>query len=298
MDIALTILVDGLIYGAWLFLVAIGLTLVFGIMKILNVAHGALYAVGAYAGASLVGGYLFATPPAALQLPLLIVAALGVALLLGPLLEGVLLRLFYGRDEVVILLATFALSLIIEDLIKQVWGVYSYYVSEPYALFGVIEAGPLFYVGYDAFLIVVAALVGLGASAFLRLTRQGKIVVAMIHDSEICRAMGVNVSRAYLWTFTVGVFLAALAGALIAPTLAVTPTMGVNAIILSFAVVVIGGLGSVEGAALGALIVGCTRAATVHLWPEGELFIVYAVMAAVLAVRPRGLFGMPEGRKI
>jgi branched-chain amino acid transport system permease protein len=298
MDVALTILADGIIYGAWLFLVAIGLTLVFGVMKILNVAHGALYAIGAYAAATIVNSEILGSIEGFAVLLLMLVGAVIAALALGPLLERALLRLFYERDEIVLLLVTFGLSLILEDIIKLVWGVYSYYVPGPYSLFGHIEVGPLFYVGYDFFIVGLAIFVGLATFAILNRTNIGKAVQSVIHDEEISRAMGINVAKVYLGAFTFGVFLATLAGAFTAPMIAITPSIGVNAIILSFAVVVIGGLGSIGGAAIGAIVVGLSRAAAINLWPEAELFVIYAVMSLVLLVRPEGLFGQIQQRKI
>ena len=246
----------------------------------------------------MVGSDLFSEVSSFWSLILMFVGALLVAIIIGPFVERFVLKLFYGRDEIVLLLVTFGLSLVFEDLIRMVWGVYSYYVAEPYSLFGNVEMGPLYYVGYDFFVIGLAIAVGLSVYFFLNRTNLGKIVLAVIHDDEISRAMGVNVSLVYLCTFTVGVFLAALAGAFTSPMLAITPSIGVNAIILSFAVVVIGGLGSIEGAAIGAVIVGLSRAATINLWPEAELFMIYAVMALILLVRPEGLFGQVQQRRI
>lgn len=298
MDVALFIFADGIVYGAWLFLVAIGLTLVFGVMKILNVAHGALYAIGAYAAATIVNSPVFGHIEGFAVLLLMLAGAIIAAMLLGPFLERLLLRLFYERDEVVLLLVTFGLSLILEDIIKMIWGVYSYYVPGPYALFGNIEVGPLFYVGYDFFIVGLAVFVGLVTHLVLDRTNVGKVVQSVIHDDEISRAMGINVARVYLGAFTFGVFLATLAGAFTSPMIAITPSIGVNAIILSFAVVVIGGLGSIGGAAIGACVVGLSRAAAINLWPEAELFVIYAVMSLVLLVRPEGLFGQTQQRKI
>ena len=132
----------------------------------------------------------------------------------------------------------------------------------------------------------------------LRATRRGKMLRALIHDREMAAALGIDVRRVYLVTFTAGAMLAALGGALTAPTVSVVPGMGVEVIVLAFAVVVIGGLGSPQGAALGALIVGLVRSAAVHFLPEVELFSIYLVMALVLLVRPRGLFSAPEARRI
>ena len=192
----------------------------------------------------------------------------------------------------------YAVFLMLEDAIKLVWGVESRLVPEPYSLPGNFEIGALVYPVYNLLLIAVAVLTGLALAWALYYTRQGKLLLAVIHDREISAAMGINVDRVYLVTFTLGAMLAGLGGALTAPMIAVSPGIGVEVIVLSFAVVVIGGLGSLGGAALGALLVGLVRSIAVRYWPEGELFIVYFVMALVLIVRPKGLFSQPEARRI
>jgi branched-chain amino acid transport system permease protein len=292
------VIFDGVVYSSWLFMMAAGLTLIYGVMKILNIAHGSLYAFGAYVGASFVGAWLAAGFPPAASYALLVAAALVVGLVAGPLLERGLLRLMYGRDEVVLLLVTYAVFLILEDVIKLFWGVESLVVAEPYALPGNFHIGALAYPVYNLILIGAAIAIGLGLACGLYRTRQGKLLLAVIHDREMSAAMGINVGRVYLFTFTIGAALAAIGGALTAPAIAVSPGIGVEVIVLSFAVVVIGGLGSLGGAALGALIVGVVRSAMVRYWPEGELFSVYFVMALVLIARPKGLFAAPEARKI
>jgi branched-chain amino acid transport system permease protein len=298
LDYLATILVDGVVYASWLFIVALGLTLVFGVLRILNLAHGSFYAVGAYAAASAVALANGLGLPPAFSLPAMLIAALAVAIVVAPLLERLVLRPFYGRDEVLILLVTYAVFLILEDVTKLIWGVSPYYVFEPRALFGNVEIGSLFYVGYDLMLIVLAVICGLAVWLGLNRTITGKVVLAVIHNSEISAAMGVNIARIYVLAFFVGVFLAALAGAFTAPLISVQPGISVSVIILSFAVVIIGGLGSIPGAAIGALIVGIARAAAVYEFPEGEIFIVYLVMVAVLVFRPEGLFQRPQVRKI
>jgi branched-chain amino acid transport system permease protein len=204
----------------------------------------------------------------------------------------------YGKDEIVLVLVTYAVLLILEDVIKLVWGVESYSAFQPYGLLGNFDVAGLPYTVYDAMLVVVAIFVGVGITLMLTRTRQGKLLLAVIHDREVSAAMGINVERVYLVTFTVGTMLAALGGALIAPKVSVVPAMGVEVIVLAFAVVVIGGLGSLPGAALGACIVGLVRSAAVHYLPEVELFSIYFVMALVLIFRPKGLFSAPEARKI
>jgi len=298
MSTILAVLVDGVIYASWLFIIAAGLTTIYGVMRILNMAHGSLYALGAYAAASLAGAWLRAGWEPMGSYAMLILAALLVGLVVGPLIERGLLRFCYGRDEVVLVLVTYALFLIIEDAIKLVWGVESYFVSEPYGLLGNVEMGALSYPLYSAVLVAAAVVVGVGLRFGIYGTRYGKLLTAVIHDREVSAALGINVSRVYLVTFTLGTMLAAVGGALTAPTVSVVPGMGVEVIVLAFAVVVIGGLGSMQGAALGALIVGLVRSAAVHFFPQVELFSIYLVMALVLAVRPRGLFVAAEARKI
>lgn len=300
MELLAVILVDGLIYGAWLFIVSVGLTLVFGVLNILNMAHGSLYAVGAYTTASAVGAY-FALGGEAFPIgsyAAMVLAAILVAIVVGPVLERGLLRHFYGRDPVLSVLVTYGVFLILEDLMKLIWGVDPYFVYKPYDLLGTIEIGPLLYVSYDLLVIAVAILVGLLVWFVINRTRQGKVVLAVIHDREMSQAMGVNVDRVFMAAFAGGVFLAALGGALTAPMISVSPGISVNVIIVAFAVVIIGGLGSIEGAAIGAVVVGIARAASVHLMPEAELFIIYLVMAAVLVFRPEGLFQKTQARKI
>jgi branched-chain amino acid transport system permease protein len=298
MQLALTILVDGISYASWLFIVALGLTLVFGVLKILNIAHGSFYALGAYAAASAVAWMNGVTSQPQWSLLAMLLAAVVVAMCVAPVTERSVLRFFYGRDEVLLVLVTYAMFLMLEDVTKLIWGANPYYVSEPYALFGNIEIGQQSYVGYDLFLVLLALTVGLLLWWGLNRTRTGKIVTAVIHSPEIAASMGIQVSRVYMLAFTAGIFLAALGGAFTAPMISVQPGVSVGVIIISFAVVIIGGLGSIEGAAIGALIVGLARAFAVHLVPVAELFSVYLVMALVLVFRPQGLFQRIQARKI
>jgi len=294
----LAVVVDAVIYSSWLFIIALGLTLIYGVMKILNMAHGSFYALGAYAAASLVGYWLSHGYPPLASYGMLLIAAILVGLVTGPLIERGLLRFMYGKDEIVLLLVTYALFLILEDSIKLIWGVDPYFISEPYGLLGEWDFAGLSYPVYNIILITVSVLAGVGVAMVLQYTRPGKLLLAVIHDREVSMAMGINVNRFYMVTFTVGTMLAAIGGALTAPTVSVVPGMGVEVIVLAFAVVVIGGLGSLKGAALGALIVGLARSAAVHYLPQVELFSIYVVMALVLIFRPKGLFAAAEVRKI
>ena len=298
MTVAVVILLDGVLYAAVLFLVAAGLTLVYGVMRILNIAHGSLYALGAYAGTSLVLVYLKTGGPAPLMYLALLAGAVVAGAIAGPLVERLLLRPIYGREEVVQLLVTYSLFLILEDVMKLLWGVDPYYVAKPYAFLGTVTIAGVRYAWYQLLLIAVALATGVLVSLAIRGTRLGRMIVAVTADREISATLGINVGRVYTLAFTAGTILAGLGGALVAPLISVAPGMSVEAIVLAFAVVVIGGLGSLEGAALGALIVGITRAAAVQLFPEIELATVYLIMVAVLLFRPRGLFGEWETRRI
>ncbi|HIC88267.1 MAG TPA: branched-chain amino acid ABC transporter permease [Anaerolineae bacterium] len=298
MNTLLIIAIDGVIFASWLFLISAGLTLIYGVLRILNVAHGSLYALGAYTTASLVIAYFGRGLWPYGSFLLLVGAAVAVGLIVGPLIEHGLLRPVYGRDPVVQLLVTYALFLILEDVIKLIWGVNPYYAYKPYSLLGQVRLGGIVYPGYSFLLLAVAGLTGTLLWLFVNRTHFGRLVVAVTHDPEISTAMGVNVPRVHMLTFTLGAMLAALGGALTAPMISVVPGIAVEVIVLAFAVVVIGGLGSLEGAALGALIVGLVRAAAVHLMPVLELFTIYLVMAVVLLMRPYGLFAREEVRRI
>lgn len=295
---AVAIFLDGLTYASWLFTVSVGLTLIYGVMKILNIAHGSLYAIGAYAGASLIGFYFSLGYFPAFSFLLLVVAAIAVGVVCGFAIEQGVLRFMYGRDEVLMVLVTYAIFLMLEDMVKVVWGVDPYFAYQPYTMAGFVEVLGLPYAIYDFMLIGLAVAVGALMWWGIHRTRYGRLLTAVTHDREMSLAMGINVKAIYTSTFIIGASLAALGGAFTAPKISVTPGIGVEVIVLAFAVAVIGGLGSIGGAMVGALIVGIARAAAVHLLPEAELFVIYGVMSLVLAVRPRGLFAPHEARKI
>lgn len=298
MQMILTLLFDSLSYASWLFIVALGLTLAFGVLRILNIAHGSFYALGAYATATGVGWLGTTGLHDGWSLALMLGAAVLVTVALAPWIERWVLRPFQGQDEVLLVLVTYALFLILEDLTKLIWGVNPYFASQPYGLFGQIDVGAQTYVGYDLALMGVAIALGLLTWAVLTRTRHGKIVLAVIHNPEVAASMGVRVSRVQMLAFAASVFLAALGGALTAPLISVQPGVSVSVVIVSFAVVIIGGLGSIEGAAMGALIVGLARGIAVHFAPEVELFAIYLVMALVLTFRPHGLVHRLQARKI
>ena len=295
---AFAILTDGLVYAAYLFLVAVGLSLIFGVMKILNVTHGSFYAFGAYGAAVAVGVYFDRGLPAAGGFLLMVVVAMVIGLILGLVLERGLLRLVYGKDEVIVVLVTYAAFLILEDVIRLIFGPGSYALYQPLGVAGTVDVGALVLSGYDIGLVVLAGFIAVGASFAFNHTRWGRLLTVVIFDRELAAAFGINVSLVYTITFVIGAMLGALGGAVMAPKIAVTLGIGVEVIVLAFAVVAIGGMGSIGGAFIGALIVGESRAAAVHLMPQVELFVIYAVMALVLVFRPQGLFTRLAPRKI
>lgn len=298
MQQVITILLDGLNYASFLFIVSVGLTIVFGVLKILNVAHGAFYAWGAYAAAYAITLASDLEYPDWIGFVLIFMAAVVVGLVLGTIIERAVLRHMYLQDEVLIALATFGIFLILEDIILVVFGVDPYFAYQPMAALGNVRIGG---VPRDVFSITLFFLaVGVAIACWWGLTRTkwGKLISVVIYDREISQAMGINVSRVYLVVFIIGAGLGALGGAYVAPSTAVAPGFGIDVIVLSFAVVVIGGMGSIPGALIGAVLVGILRAIAVHKAPELELFVIFAVMAAVLIVRPEGLFAPPKARTI
>lgn len=299
MTTLIAILIDGLIYASWLFIIAAGLSLIYGVMRVLNMAHGSFYAIGAYCCATVVGWYFNNTDlPGYGSFALMFIVTIFVGLFVGALIERFILRYLIDRDELIMVLVTFAILLILEDVTKLIWGVQSYYAADAYALFGSVDIGDLTFVTYDLSMILIASIVAILLWYFLNKTRLGKLLQAVIHDREIAVCMGINVKRVFFVTFAVGAALGALAGGLVAPSIAVTPGIGIEVIVIAFAVVVTGGLGSIQGAFIGSLLIGIARAASVNLYPELELFVIYGVMALVLVFRPTGLFVIAGNRKI
>ncbi|MEP3199150.1 MAG: branched-chain amino acid ABC transporter permease [Lentilitoribacter sp.] len=295
---AIAIAVDGLGFAAWLFLSSVGLTLIYGVMRILNIAHGGFYALGAYSSAWAIGLYTATGSTIALSFLLIPLAALIAGGIAGLLVERGILKFMYGRDEVLMVLVTYAIFLILEDVTKLIWGTESYVAWQPAFYFGTVDIFDIPYTVYKFIIIGTALVVGLALFLVLNKTRVGKLLLVVIEDREISSALGINVTLFFTITFVVGAILGALGGAITAPEISVSPGIGAEIIVLSFAVIVIGGMGSIGGAMIGALIVGFARAASVHIYPPAELFSIYLVMAAVLAVKPYGLFALAESRKI
>jgi branched-chain amino acid transport system permease protein len=289
---------DGLAYASWLFLVSAGLTFTYGVLRVLNLAHGNLYALGAYLGATLVLYYAATGSTPALTYGLLLLAALVIGAVVGPLIERLFLRRVYSRDEEVQLLLTFSISLILEDVVKLTWGVTPIFADLPYTYLGRVRLGGVNYAWYPFLLTAIALAVGLLLWLVVTRTRLGKILTSVITDREVSLTLGINVPRVYTLAFTAGAMLAALGGALTAPMFSLVPGVGAEVLVTSFAVIAIGGLGSIGGAALGSLLVGMARSFAVYKFPELDLFVIYLIMALVLLFRPQGFFGEIEVRRI
>lgn len=292
-------LFDGISYAALVFIVALGLTLIFGVMRILNVAHGSLYAIGAYATVSLTGWMLALGFAPVFAFPLMLVSAVLVGVLLGGPIEWLLLRRIYHKPEVLQLLVTFAVFMILEDVQRLVWGTQPYFQSSALQALGNVTVFGVTYTVYQLILLPVLALVLLlGLRVFLRHTIIGKLILATTEDREAAQSIGIDADRVFLFTFIVGAVLAGLGGALASPTTSILPGMGADMIVLSFAVIATAGLGQIEGAAVAALMIGLGRSFAVYLWPEVAVLVPYLIMVLVLLVRPEGLFGSPVARKI
>jgi branched-chain amino acid transport system permease protein len=291
METMLIHLLNALLYASALFLIAGGLSLIYGVMRIVNLAHGNLYAFGAYVSAWTVG-LVAAGAPTAVLLAVLPAGAVAAAAA-GALLEPTLLRPFYKRAEEYQLLVTFGLLMIIDDVIRFLWGPYPLSASVLFENFGSVSLGESIYPTYNFVVIAVGGLAAVFLWAFIYKTRFGVVLRATSQDMRMASALGVNVNRVYVQAFTLGCFMAGLGGAIIVPSQSAVLGMGVDALILAFIVVVIGGLGSLEGALVGALIVGIVREMGITWFPEVELAVLYLIAALVLLVRPAGIFGRP-----
>ena len=291
---------NGVQFGLMLFLLAAGLTLVFGIMDMINLAHGSLYMIGAYFMAS----FVEATGSFWLGLPL----ALAATAIVGAVLEMSLLRRLYGRDHLTQVLATFAIILIANEAVRIAWGSQPIMLNAPPGLTGPVALpGGLHYASYRLLIIGVGTAVALALYLLVTKTRMGMLVRAGASNREMAVAMGVNIRRLFTVVFALGAALCALAGAMLGPILAVQVGMGENILILAFVVIVIGGIGSIRGAFVGALLVGIVdtsgRAFLPLIFsaflppqfasaagPAVASILIYLLMAVVLYFRPQGLF--------
>lgn len=286
----LNIIFSGVFHASTLFLVAAGLQIVFGVQKIFNLACGSFYALGAYLGIVFVKAFLGAGLPSPLFIISLILAGLFLVFL-GPLVERGLIRFVYNRDESFQLLLTFAIVLMIEDAIKIIWG------TSPQTTGGVdLVYGQLNILGatlpiYNLIVIICSLIIAAIIGYTLLNTKFGRIIRAAAENRNMSEALGINMKWVYLKVFTLGTVLGTLGGALVVPSSAAVSEMGVELIVLAFAVVVIGGLGSMKGAFIGALVVGVLKSIAISTYPELEMLTIYLIVIAVLVIKPRGLFG-------
>jgi branched-chain amino acid transport system permease protein len=283
------VVLGGTFHAAVLFLVAAGLQLVFGVQKIVNLACGSFYALGAYFGITAVGIAIKLGMPPPLFLPLLIVAGLAVGVV-GLPIERVLRRV-YRRDESYQLLITFGFLLMFQDAFRYLWGATPRTMDNVYLAYGTANFFGLRVPTYNLLVIAASLAIAAALGFFLERTRIGRIVRATAENRDMAEGLGVNASRIFALVFTVGCMLGTVGGALVVPSAAASLDMAVELVVESFAVVVIGGLGSMRGALVGALIVGLMRAFAISLMPELEMLSVYLVVVAVLILRPAGLFG-------
>jgi branched-chain amino acid transport system permease protein len=297
-------LLNGLQYGVLLFLLAAGLTLVFGIMSFVNLAHGSLYMVGAYAAALAYA--------ASGSFALAVLAAMGAALAVGLLLEVAIVSRLYRRDHLDHVLATFGLVMFFNELVRLVWGPQPLFVQVPEVLAGTVQVFGFNYPSYRFAIIAVGLLVAIGSYWLINKTRVGMLIRAGAQNPQLVGALGVNIGLLNAMLFGVGAMLAGLAGAMAGPLLSVQSGMGEPVLITTLVVIVIGGIGSVNGALYAALIVGVVdtlgrvllpllmrqvaeRSVADAAGPALASMLVYLLMALVLALRPQGLFPARRG---
>jgi branched-chain amino acid transport system permease protein len=273
----------GLVLGMIYILLAIGLSLIFGLMTVVNFAHGALFMLGAYFGVFLLT-YTKSFWVALLVAPLMVGA-------IGLLMERFLIRRLYGRSPDDPLLLTFGLSLILVEGVKVIWGKIGLTLDPPRALAGAVDLGFMAFPAYRLFLIVITVAVLLGLYLFLGRTNIGLIIRAGSRDPLMVRALGIDLSRVWLVVFGIGTALAGLAGILAGPMRGAYAEMGVTMVIESFVVIVVGGMGSLLGAVVAGLLIGQVVGLTTLFLPKAAEIMVFMVMAVILLVRPSGLFG-------
>lgn len=289
MTVFLDVFLGGVFHAAILFLVAAGLQLVFGVQKVVNLACGSFYALGAYFGITAVGLASAVGLPAYLVLPVLILSGLLMGLVGLPVER--ILRTIYRRDESYQLLLTFGLLLMFQDVFRFFWGATPLTLDTAYLAYGTAEFLGVQVPTYNLLVIAAAILIAAALGLFLKSTRMGRVIRATAENRDMTEGLGVNSSKVFSAVFTVGCMLGTVGGALVVPASASSLEMAVELVVEAFAVVVIGGLGSMRGALAGALIVGLIRAAAILLVPEAEVLSIYLVVIAVLILRPAGLFG-------
>lgn len=282
MDFLLLNILNGLSWGMLLFLIAVGLTTVFGVLGVLNFAHGSLFMLGAYLCMQVMQ-YFDSFWLGLLLGPL-------CAVIIGVLVEKYLLKRVYSRDVSFQLLLTFAILLILDDGVRMIWGSGYHVVDPPDLLAGIMTIAGQDYPVYRLFLIVIGPVIGGFLWSFFHFTKWGKIIRAASFDNIMAEGVGINVPLIYTLVFALGTWLAALGGALAAPQQSLVPSMGEKIIIESFIVVVIGGMGSFPGAFVGALLLGLLGSFGTMFAGQLQMAIPYLLLAAVLLIKPNGLF--------
>lgn len=273
----------GMSLAANLFIIASGLTLIFGLLRVINFAHASMYALGAY--------FCFSAASISHNFWVGVAASVIVMMIIGAVLEISLLRRVYGHEHIYQLLLTFALILFLTDLEKIVWGPYPITTSLPPIFAGWVSIMGATVPKYSLFVIGVGLFVAMGLWSFLYKTKWGCFIRVAAFDREMTDALGVNVSRLYTVVFTIGAGLGGLGGAIASPNITIVPDMGMLVIIDCFAVIIIGGVGSLLGAGVGSLIIGLWGAIGLLIVPQFAMVFTFALMAIVLLIRPWGIFG-------
>jgi branched-chain amino acid transport system permease protein len=281
LEILLSQIVSGLVLGGLYVLIAIGLSIIFGLLGIVNFAHGAFFTLGAYFALTL---YEYFGWPAVFLAPVIVGAV-------GMLAERLLIQRLYDKEPLISLIVTFALALLIEASVRLVWGGIGQPFSPPPLLGGFIIWGPILITKYRFAVLVMTAVLLLGLWLFLEKTPFGRILRAGSRDPEMVGLLGINLPRVLTWVFGLGCAISGVAGVLAAPLWTITPAMATNAIMPAFVVVAIGGLGSFAGAVIAGLLVGVVIALTIQFYPQASGAVVYLFMALMLLLRPRGLLG-------
>ncbi len=285
-------LFNGLVWGIVLGLLAVGLTIIFGMLDVVNFAHGAMYMVGAYSAFSFTLALTKFLGVSTGSFWIALFLAPIVVGLIGMLIELFLLRRMSGQDVTYQLLLTFGLALIIQELVIIIWGSMPMSFPTPKVLRGVVDLGFMFYPKYRLFILIVTPLVMVAIWLFLEKTKYGSIIRAGTEDKEMANLLGINIRRVFTMIFSFGAAMAGLTGVLAGPVIgSLQPDLGTSVLLGSFVVVVVGGMGSFGGAILGGVLVGLTKGITSLIWPPASNVIMFVLMALILVVRPQGLLG-------
>lgn len=280
-ELIISQVVNGLVLGFLYVLIAIGLSIIFGMLGVVNFAHGVYFALGAYFALTLqnsVGPWA------------IVLAPVGVGIL-GMAIEMTLMRPLYGKEPLLGLFMTFGIALFVEELIRTIWGAAGRPFNPPEFLSGFIVWGPVLVTKYRLFVLVMTIIILALLWLFLHGTRYGRIIRAGSRDPEMVSMLGINLKMVFTAVFGLGTAVAGIAGVLAAPLWSVVPSMSEFAIMPAFVVVTIGGLGSFGGAVISGLLVGVSVALTIQFWPAASTAVMYALMIVVLLIRPRGLLG-------